>query len=253
MCNFVSGIITKSGKVYFNEELESLSDDSHSKILKVNNIKDNTADPEKKQFARFEYYPNSGHDYFSDYSNWKLHIDESVVPFWLKKRHEKKCIEATQEHLRNIIFKDTEIGELKNGVWLLKNCVVDQFLSGTILQIGGSSTVKEMWGSSTVKGMWGSPTVQRMWGSSTVKWMWGSSTVQGMGDGSTVQRMRDSSTVQEMRGSSTVQMMRGSSTVQGMWDSSTVKGMWDSSIAINRGSHIYIPGKKIEKPKKIKI
>ena len=166
MCNFLSGIITKNGKVYFGEN--GFCDfNSHSEICEKNNIKDETTDPDKKTFARFEYVP-VGESYDTD--NYKLNVDEKVVPFWFKPTHQKKAIKEAKKKLLETVIIGQDIDKIKNRfIYLIKDSIIRVLTNSTVENMRDNSTVEHMYDTSTVKYMRNNSTVKYMRNNSTVK------------------------------------------------------------------------------------
>ena len=102
MCKFKSGIILKNGDV-----IMSPNTDHHSDLLHDNNINDDTVDPSKKSFARFEFIPHGG---LLDFGTYNLTIDEQVIPKWLTgyKRNKAKAVivQWCKDNITNVFEGD---------------------------------------------------------------------------------------------------------------------------------------------------
>lgn len=157
MCQAFSGLITKSGKVYWK-----LGVDSHEQQLEMfakedPELRDNKKPP-KNTFARFEILPKNG-SYFSP-DKWVFELDERIEPSWWEKSLEKPCFEAHRqwlEQLYSLVRLDevrhpinplTDIPERKRVTkkdlamleeWSLVGGLVEDSLGSSVLN--GSSTM----------------------------------------------------------------------------------------------------------------
>ena len=96
MCKPFSGIITRSGKGYYDNKIQS-----HSEVVDLFKSQDpELADdklPPDNTFAKFEITPDNGNLLLPD--NWSFNLDEDVKPKWWKKRHEEKAWEIHKDWL----------------------------------------------------------------------------------------------------------------------------------------------------------
>jgi len=238
MCNFVSLIITKSGKIYGDGSF-----DSHQDLLNQNKDKNEEliekSNPEYSEeenikaitFALIEVLPKDNDIFNLKSSNWEVKIDQPRKPAWWDSRHEKKCLTEAKKILKKQVIVGGEYETLDRDVRFIKDAKI-KILRSKVGEMRGSSQVGKMQDSSQVGKMWGSSQVGEMWGSSQVGEMWGSSQVGKMQGSSQVGKMWDSSQVGKMWDSSQVGKMQDSSQVGKMQDSSQVGKMWDSSQVI---------------------
>jgi hypothetical protein len=99
MCKAFSGLITKSGKVYWEMGLDS-HDQLQDKFVKKNpELRDDKLPPDNT-FARFEIVPENN-DYFSP-NKWVFQLDEEVKPSWWADRLEKPCFVAKDKWLKKL-------------------------------------------------------------------------------------------------------------------------------------------------------
>jgi hypothetical protein len=237
MCNFFSAVITKDGFFYH------LDMDSHEDIIEHYKLKDAHVVggvTREANLVRLELTPQDGDICNHNISNWNLRVDQDIIPDWFDKEKAEKLIkDAVQIVFKERFAIDTQIAEIKEGIWrVVKNSKIDVLKGNAVIRVmRGSSQVGVMWGSSQVGVMRGSSQVGVMRGSSQVGEMWGSSQVGVMRGSSQVGVMRGSSQVGVMWGSSQVGVMWGSSQVGEMWGSSQVGEMWGSSqVGVMRGS-----------------
>ena len=84
MCQAFSCIVEPSAKVTWKFGV-----DSHTELVKLAGLRDQTADPAQVQFARVEITPDNK-DYLHP-DHWTLRVDESIKPTWFNHRHEEAC------------------------------------------------------------------------------------------------------------------------------------------------------------------
>jgi hypothetical protein len=259
MCNFFSGVITKEGKVFWYENL-----DSHDQIIEKVGLKDLTADPDKMRFARFEITPPHNDAWERDLSKWVFRIDESITPIWFESKYEKSCRKALAECIEKCLIIDDDLAEIENRngliivnskIKVVKACAVrEMWESSEIGVMRESSKIGEMWesskigemresskigamrGSSKIGEMRESSKIGEMRESSKIGVMWESSEIGVMRESSKIGVMRESSEIGAMWGSSKIGAMRESSKIGVMRESSKIGGMRGSSIAISRKS-----------------
>lgn len=115
MCQAFSGLITKSGKVYWK-----LGVDSHEQQLEMFAKEDpelrDDKKPPKNTFARFEIVPKNG-NYFSP-DKWVFELDERIEPSWWTKSLEKPCFEAHRQWLEQLysLVRLDEVRHLINSL-----------------------------------------------------------------------------------------------------------------------------------------
>jgi hypothetical protein len=130
MCEFFSCIVKRDGEVIWDASINS-----HDELIEKAGLKDETAEPDKLEFARVEITCD---DIFEkDLKKWKLKIDEAIEPTWWHAKHEIKAYEALKECLDKHILDGVKIETLENiYIIAMRN-----------------STVKNMWENSTVEYM----------------------------------------------------------------------------------------------------
>jgi hypothetical protein len=190
VCNFLSVLILKNGRVLHHPML-----DSHSDLVAYFDLPDDTAFIER--FAKAELTPEN----WLDPATWQWRIDEAVRPQWLDDV-EAQAEKATREIARKMIITEaTKVPRLiVDGCWIVGGKgVVRDVRGGRILRVQDSATVRDVRGSATV---------------SRVR---GSATVSDVGDSATVSDVGDSATVSRVRGSATVSDVGDSATVSDVW------------------------------------
>jgi hypothetical protein len=95
MCNAFNGLVTRTGRVEWNGAM-----DSHSDLVSHCKLKDDTADPDKMKFARFEIAPKNKNYLKPD--KWVFKIDKNITPTWFKDRHERACWAAHKKWLAKL-------------------------------------------------------------------------------------------------------------------------------------------------------
>lgn len=72
MCKFLSAIVLKNGDLICDPFI-----DSHEDLIDRYNLRDNNTN----NFIRIEHTPDDDF-YYSDLTEYKLHIDENTTPDW---------------------------------------------------------------------------------------------------------------------------------------------------------------------------
>ncbi len=115
MCNFFSGIITKSGVLF------DLDNDSHEEIIKKHKFNDNTKSPD---FVRVELTPKDGNPFNHTKENWELNTDQDYTPEWYSPKFaEKEMREALKQliKVRFIINNDSWKEITDKRIFVLKS------------------------------------------------------------------------------------------------------------------------------------
>ena len=160
MCKFFSGIIANKGKT----ALVDYWDDSHEKILKDNDIKDESVNP---NFVRVELIPKDKNPCNQDIEQWELNVDQDYRPDWFDFTKAKKLMwERLNDMWKDCCIINTTVEELKDRK-------VRFVFSTKIKAMFDNSTVTEMWGNSTVTEMYGNSTVKKFSTKSKIKAMLG--------------------------------------------------------------------------------
>jgi hypothetical protein len=212
MCDFLSAIVFKGGRIICQPELT----DSHSDLIAANNLRDDNI--HIRVWVRVELTPTE-HKYL-DVDSYSMRLDESSRPDWFDSAAEFDAAEKLRDKIRAMIVTDKR-ALLLGGCWILgEGADIESAKAARIVAMISSAKVGEMRGSSQVGEMRGSSQVGVLRGSSQVGEMRGSSQVG---------EMRGSSQVGEMWGSSQVGEMRGSSQVGEMWENSQVGVLRENS------------------------
>jgi len=188
MCNFLSAIFTRDGRLICQPQYT----DSHSDLMAAYGIKARQTDAPVQQFVRLELIPPE--PFVLDMAKWQETIDEHEVPAWFDDAKRFDAFEQMREIIANAVVTDTR----------------DMLLGGFYI-LADKALIKEMRGSRVV--MLGNSQVETMWGNSQVETMWGNSQVGAMLENSQVKTMLGNSQVETMRGNSQVETMRGNSQV----------------------------------------
>jgi hypothetical protein len=155
MCEFFSGVITKEGKVFWFENL-----DSHDQIIQKAGLHESHQiyNSGRQAYAQFEITPPSNDQWERDLSKWNFRIDERIKPTWFGPEYEKTCRDALAECIEKCLIIDADIDELENRngliivnskIKVVKACNLRVMReSSQVGVMGGSSRVGEMWGSS---------------------------------------------------------------------------------------------------------
>ena len=218
MCQFLSLIVTKSGKIYGDG-----SYDQHERLIEDNEKKDkeliDDKNPPYNTFARVEVVPIDKNIFNHKLSNWEVKVDERIKPEWWNFNYDKKCINRLKKVFKEQFLIGGEYETIDKDYRFLKDVKIG------ILK----SKIGEMWGNSSVGEMLDNSSIGKMWDNSSVGRMWENSSVGKMLDSPSVGKMLDSPSVGKMLDNSSVGEMRNSSSVGRMWDNSSVGRMWENS------------------------
>ena len=209
MCQFLSLVATKSGKIYGDG-----SYDSHGEIIKENKdtqLKDDKL-PSNNTFARVEVIPKDDNIFNHKIENWEVRVDESIKPKWWNNKLEKKCIERLKEVFKKQFLIGGKYKIINRDIRFIKDVEIE------ILK----SKVGEMYDYSQVGKMYDSSQVGEMYDYSQVGKMYDSSQVGDMYDYSQVGKMYDSSQVGKMWNYSQVGKMWNYSQVGEMYENTTI-------------------------------
>jgi hypothetical protein len=240
MCNFISLVATKSGKIYGDG-----TTDGHTDILNQNKDKDKElierdnrelSEEEnilKITFALVEVVPEDKDIFDLKPKNWKVIVDQPRKPAWWDREIEKKCHRQAMAILKKQVIVGGEYEELDRDVRFVENTKI-KILKSKIGEMYGSSRVGEMYGSSQVGEMYGSSQVGKMYDSSQVGKMYDSSQVGEMYGSSQVGKMYDSSQVKEAKENNTINIWSK--------DASVIKQSGGKSVVIKR----YLKNVKVE-------
>ena len=111
MCKAFSGLITKSGKVYWEMGLDS-HDQLQAKLAKKDpELRDDKLPPDNT-FARFEIVPEN--NYFSP-DKWVFQLDEKVKPSWWTDKLEKPCFAAKDKWLKKL-YSLVKLDEIRKPI-----------------------------------------------------------------------------------------------------------------------------------------
>ena len=105
MCNFFSGIVKKDKSVLWLPGV-----DSHDEIIEHFELKDNTNDPRKMTFARFEI--TRGAAKIENLQDWVFRVDERIAPDWLSPAHENAARKVFDVYLGAQLLKGIYPGDL---------------------------------------------------------------------------------------------------------------------------------------------
>jgi len=222
MCNFLSAIFTRDGRLFCQPQYT----DSHSDLMAAYGIKERQTDAPVQQFVRLELIPPE--PFVLDMAKWQETIDEHEVPAWFDNAKRFDAFEQMREIIINAVITDTR-DMLLGGFYILADKALIREMRGSRVVMLGNSQVETMWENSQVKTMRGNSQVGTMRENSQVETMWGNSQVETMRGNSQVETMWENSQVETMRGNSQVGTMWENSQVGTMRGNSQVETMWGNS------------------------
>jgi hypothetical protein len=136
MCQFLSAVVTRQGKV-----LTEQTSDSHEDIIALHGIKDGTT----QNIVRVEYSSVT----LSDLDSYKLGVDENITPDWFGEYREQVESELREMVRGRIIEGDVPI--LTAGKWILKSGTVGKCMDGCVIIWAEKSATIEHAGYATIQ------------------------------------------------------------------------------------------------------
>ena len=141
MCRFKSGICLKD-RVFVPDY------DSHTRMLEELHIEDDFAHA-SKAFVRIELSPADG-DKTSDIDEWRLNVDQDVLPDWWDEAVELPRIKAAVKSWCDIHVLRNGAHTVRDGVWYAcDSASVKAYDSASVKACGNASV--EAYGSASVK------------------------------------------------------------------------------------------------------
>ena len=140
MCQFKSAICLKD-RVFVPDY------DSHSKMLEELHIEDDFVHA-SKVFVRVELVPEDG-DKTSDVDEWKLNVDQDVLPDWWNENDCLPRIKAAVKVWCNNHILRTGMHTVRDGIWYAcGNATVAAFDNASVKAYNSAGV--EAWGNATV-------------------------------------------------------------------------------------------------------
>ena len=137
MCNFLSAIFTRDGRLLCEPQYT----DSHSDLIAAFGIKERTTDAPVQQFVRLELTPPE--PFGIDLTKWRENVDEQEVPEWFDKAMRFDAFEQMRELIAASIITDTR-DMLLGGFYILADKADIAKVCGSRLVMLGNSQVKTM-------------------------------------------------------------------------------------------------------------
>jgi hypothetical protein len=138
MCNFFSGIITKTGEVFVSKMSMR-----HEDIKKEYGFKDTQIAFQRENFLPFEILPPKDKDglpdYFEkDFKKWKFSFDDGSAPSWWNSDMQKKCFDKLELTYSQYVLVGQKI-DILNQYAILKDCEINNVNGGTINHFNGGT------------------------------------------------------------------------------------------------------------------
>ena len=129
MCNFVSGYVTKDGRIFDGGGYT----DSHSEIAAIHNLRDSDVAFYAQNLAKWECTPPVDTKLWSDFLEWEVRVDEEETPTWF----DPEKVRAHVESLALPWFVRDARSVLLGGCWIFdgENAMVKQILRGRIVAV----------------------------------------------------------------------------------------------------------------------
>ena len=245
MCRLKSGIIFKD-RIFVPEY------DSHTKMLEELGIEDNyfTA---SKTFVRFELRPKDN-DLFTDIDNWRLNIDQDIVPDWYNEEiYKPRVIERVKdwakEHIHigidnlNIDSGDNHyIKDCKN-VHIYGNATVDYICGSTLVscisdsvvvnEISDSVIVDCVCGEAVVRFVHKNATIRNIYTDASVWNICGNATIENIFNNTTIRNICNDAFVKNIYGNAFVENIHGNALVENIHGRAIVKNICNNAIIKN--------------------
>ena len=118
MCDFFSAIILKNGELVYD-----LNTSSHEDLIEKRGLVDDTTDPEKMEFVRFEILPPDAR-VFSKPAKWHFKIVQDIIPGWFSEKLKEKCLKLFEEEVypQCVFINQRRLKFLNRNDLFLKNC-----------------------------------------------------------------------------------------------------------------------------------
>lgn len=254
MCRLKSGIILKD-RIFVPEY------DSHTKMLEELGIEDNyfTA---SKTFVRFELSPKDN-DVFSDIDDWRLNIDQDIVPDWYdaeiyKSRIIERVKDWAKEHIHiginnlNIDSGDNHyIKDCKN-VHIYGNATIDYISGSTVVScisdsvvvneisdnavvdcVCGEAVVKFVNKNATIRNIYSDASVWNICGNATIGNIFNNTTIRNICNNAFVENIYDDAFVESIHGNAFVESVHGRAIVKNICNNAIIKNISDNALVIN--------------------
>jgi len=168
MCKFFRCLITKD-RVYWNRNT-----DSHEDIITMYRLKDNEVD-----LVRVELLPIDGDVFNLNRENWKLEIDQDILPVWFEKSlYEDEVFKAFSRCVENAFLIGKERRVINSGRWFIKDSKISyicgnakvEIIDGNseVLMIGDDVRVNTIKGNTEIEEIQGDVFIHNIQGSSIV-------------------------------------------------------------------------------------
>ena len=254
MCRLKSGIILKD-RIFIPEY------DSHTKMLEELGIEDNyfTA---SKTFVRFELLPKDN-DVFTNIDDWKLNIDQDIVPDWYNEEiYKPRVIERVKdwakEHIHigidnlNIDSGDNHFIKDCKNVHIYGNATVNYICGRTLVScISDSVVVKEISDSvivdcvcgeavvkfvnknTTIRNIYSDASVWNICGNATIRNIFDNTTIRNICNDAFVENIYGDAFVESIHGNAFVESIHGRAIVKNICDNAIIKNISDNALVIN--------------------
>ena len=132
MCMPKSGLVLKGNLIYLPYDT-----DSHDEMIKDKGFRDESPFP---NFVKIEIYPDDKNYFNHNAADWKLYVDQDVIPEWFD--FDKVQKELREEELpkwwKERFIIDRKIEKIIKGIWY----------------IGKNGVVQDVWGNGVVRNVW---------------------------------------------------------------------------------------------------
>ena len=233
MCRLKSGIILKD-RIFVPEY------NSHTEMLEELGIEDDYLNA-SKTFVRFELSPEDN-DAFSDIDNWKLKVDQDIVPDWYDEAmYKPQIVEKVKEWAKEHIHIGIDNLKINSGInHYIKDCknvciggdaIVRCICGKTAVEyIGDTAIVYSICDSVVVKYIEDRAVIGLVCDNAMIETILSTVVVQDIRDNVIIKRIGDHVIVDSIYGRATVESIYGDVTIESIRDDVIVKRICDRAI-----------------------
>ena len=171
MCNFLSAIYLRTGKLLCQPEFT----DSHDELLRANHIIERQTNAPVQQFVKLELTPPA--EFTTDTSKWAKRVDQNEVPAWFDQAARFDAF----EQMSDVIAAALVIGDrdlLLGGFWILsrnadvqlaKHCrIYSVSENAEIDYVSGNAEIDYVYGTAEIGSVYGNAKIGSVSGSAKI-------------------------------------------------------------------------------------
>lgn len=159
MCNFLSAIITRDGRVICDPE----NTDSHKELVAANDLGPDTGE----HWIRVEFLPPSDSSDVADSSTYTLKIDETLTPGWFDTEAKTAAEAALRRRIDAMIVRDDR-KILLGGCYIITGGRIKAVKNGRIVAVYGSAEIGTVSGNAKISAVFGNAKIGSVFGSAEI-------------------------------------------------------------------------------------